>query len=121
MPLKSFPHQINNAKLHAKRERSMRISIVFMAFILLWGCSSDPNSFFRSHSAIKSSLKSLEGRHLDEAIDRLGLPHAEQQIAGRKIFVWSKGGREPRTMPVILKPIIYETMISGTRTLHCDR
>lgn len=68
------------------------IKYIFLltSFIFLSGFfSSDPNSFFRSPSAIKKSLYKLEGQNLDSAIDRLGLPQAEQSIAGRKVYIWS--------------------------------
>lgn len=70
----------------------MRRIVVMAICLMVLGCSSDPNSFWRSPSAIITSLKQLEGQHLDAAIKRLGLPQAEQMIAGRKIYLWGDSG-----------------------------
>ena len=65
---------------------------VIISFIFLISCSSNPQSIFRSPSAIKDNLKQLEGKSVDEAINIMGLPEAEQVIAGRRILVWSDSG-----------------------------
>ena len=72
-------------------ENMRNLAIIAICFLTI-GCSSNPNSFWRSPSAIVSSLKQLEGQHLEMAIKRLGLPQAEQSIAGRKIYVWGDSG-----------------------------
>lgn len=65
--------------------------VVFCAPLI--GCfSSNPDSFWRSPTAIRDSLKALEGQSMDVAIKRLGLPQAQQNIAGRSILVWSDEG-----------------------------
>ena len=67
------------------------VLLLFVSFILT-SCSPNPDSFFRSPSAIVGNLKSLEGQNIDSAISMMGLPEAEQMIAGRKIYVWSDSG-----------------------------
>ena len=67
-------------------------SILFLSVVFLTSCSDNPDSFFRSPSAIVDKLKSLEGKNIDTAISMMGLPQSEQMIAGRKIYAWSDGG-----------------------------
>ena len=70
------------------------VFLVFLLFVsfFLTSCSDNPDSFFRSPSAIVGNLKSLEGQNIDSAISKMGLPESEQMIAGRKIYVWSDSG-----------------------------
>ena len=70
-----------------------KLIIYFLLSLFLASCfSSNPDSFMRSPSSIKIKLKSLEGKNIDSAISMLGLPEAEQMIAGRRILVWSHSG-----------------------------
>lgn len=62
--------------------------IPILLLLVLSGCSSDPKSFWRSPSAIVDNIKSLEGRPVSDAINKLGLPQAEQNISGMDILVW---------------------------------
>ena len=68
------------------------VFLLFVSFILTSCVSDNPDSFFRTPDAIKYKLKSLEGNNIDSAISMMGLPKAEQMIAGRKIYVWSDSG-----------------------------
>jgi len=42
-----------------------------------------------SWEPMEKGLAALKGKRLDDAIDVLGFPSSERQIAGRKVFVWS--------------------------------
>ena len=68
------------------------VLLLFVSFILTSCLSDNPDSFFRSPDAIVTKLESLEGKNIDSAISMMGLPEAEQMIAGRKIYVWSDSG-----------------------------
>jgi len=68
------------------------VFLLFVSFILTSCLSDNPDSFFRSPGAIVTKLESLEGKNIDSAISMMGLPEAEQMIAGRKIYVWSDSG-----------------------------
>ncbi len=37
---------------------------------------------------LDKGLPRLQGQHIDTAINYLGLPDAEQNIAGRKVYIW---------------------------------
>lgn len=40
-------------------------------------------------SVMEKGLNSITGQHVDVAIDALGLPSGEMNIAGRRVLVWS--------------------------------
>jgi len=61
----------------------MRKITLICVLISFAGCMS------MSWEPMDEGLAALQGRHLDAAIDVLGLPSNERQIAGRKLFVWS--------------------------------
>jgi len=99
------------------------ISALLMSLVLSGCFSSDPSSFWRSPSAIKNSLKSLEGQSIDAAINRMGLPNAQQKILGRDILVWSDEGTvsslqaEPLISP--LDGSVNWHAVQNTRTHYC--
>lgn len=39
--------------------------------------------------ATRQTMMSLKGQPIEAAIARLGVPHEERTIAGRKVFVWN--------------------------------
>jgi hypothetical protein len=40
-------------------------------------------------STMEKGLDTLTGQHIDVAIDALGLPSAEMNVAGRRVIIWS--------------------------------
>ena len=65
-----------------------------LSLLLLFGivgCASNPESFFRSPGAIIEDYEALKGKGLDIAINKMGIPNEEQDIAGMKVFTWTGG------------------------------
>ena len=101
----------------------MRILAVALAFVLLAACSSNTTSVWRSPSTIKNAYVQLEGQHLDVAIKKMGLPMAQQKIAGRTIFVWSDSDTvSTLNAQPIVNPVSGQVnwfAVSGNRSFHC--
>lgn len=51
-------------------------------------------------ATLDEGLPKLQGRHIDTAIKYLGLPDNEQQIAGRKVYVWGHQNNGSYIRPV---------------------
>lgn len=49
---------------------------------------------------LDKGLPRLKGEHIDTAINYLGMPDEEQQIAGRKVYVWGHQNSGSYTTPV---------------------
>ncbi|ANN71059.1 hypothetical protein [Bordetella bronchialis] len=56
--------------------------ILILATALLAGCATPQERLARG-------LRTLHGQHLEAAIQRLGVPVGEENVAGMRILVWS--------------------------------
>jgi hypothetical protein len=59
-----------------------KITIVLLT-MMITSCSG-------GFGTMKRIMTSWEGAHLDQVISQWGYPHAEQTIAGRKVYIWDR-------------------------------
>lgn len=99
-----------------------RSLLAVLSITALIGCSSDPTSLMRSPSAIKKSLRSLEGKSTDAAIAKLGLPKEEKKIGGRTVWVWYDRGDNIRTVGTTVTPTFGNQVVvtTQTRRFYCN-
>ena len=57
-----------------------RIAYAMIAASMLAGCAG---------AIIKDKMASLAGQPINAAIDKLGFPTEQTEIAGRKVYIWS--------------------------------
>ena len=70
---------------------SLTISL-FLSFIFLTGCSTFED--------IDKGLSNLYGQHIDSLIAKIGYPNKQNEVAGRKLYVWDSSQTVSYSMPV---------------------
>ena len=58
-----------------------KISIVTLCLLLAGGCAVN--------SSLEAGMESFVGKSADSTIKALGFPHADEQIAGKRVLVWT--------------------------------
>src|SRR4249919_3804166 len=69
----------------------LRISLAALVIAALSGCSTFGN--------LDSGLSALNGRNIHDAINVLGYPASQQQIAGQTVYTWSIDNSTQYQMP----------------------
>jgi hypothetical protein len=87
---------------------AMRLAAALVAAAALGGCASGG----MGGGVMNGIMASWQGATLDEAIAAWGYPHAERNIAGRRIFVWDRSLR--LTMPATASTTGTAQRIGGT-------
>ena len=65
---------------------------LFLSFIFLTGCSTFED--------IDKGLSNLYGQHIDSLIAKIGYPNKQNEVAGRKLYVWDSSQTVSYSMPV---------------------
>ena len=65
---------------------------LFFSFIFLTGCSTFED--------IDKGLSNLYGQHIDSLIAKIGYPNKQNEVAGRKLYVWDSSQTVSYSMPV---------------------
>lgn len=71
----------------------MRSIVALACALTLSGCMS--------FSVLDAEMPKYQGRHIDTLVSKLGLPNAEQQIMGRKVYIWTTSMQHVSIDPVI--------------------
>jgi len=65
---------------------------LFFSFIFLTGCYTFED--------IDKGLSNLYGQHIDSLIAKIGYPNKQNEVAGRKLYVWDSSQTVSYSMPV---------------------
>jgi hypothetical protein len=90
-----------------QREIKNSIRILVFSSLLLTGCMT-------VQQRLQQGLQSLHGQHLEVAMQRLGVPVGEEQVAGMRVLVWSTN--ETRTDYVTRSTTASAGILGGEKT-----
>jgi hypothetical protein len=60
-------------------KKSVLKFLLLATHILLTGCAIQQ---------LSKGMDSMQGKHIDQVIDRIGIPNEEKLIANRKVYIW---------------------------------